>query len=139
MNFLHEGLARVPVVSGLVDDVRVQFPSEPLLGVEKAVSDGLVRALDDESLDLYEVMCRRDYSPLCPEGEHLRISAAVAWAFYSLCQIAGWADTGDGNTCTASWTHRSRDFSKAGLTTRNSDSLLQTLVDRNSRWVSLHL
>lgn len=93
-----EGLARVPVVSGLVEDVRVQFPSEPLLGVEKAVADGLVRALDDESLDLYEVMCSRDYSPLCPEG---------------------WADTGDGNTCTASWTHQNNCGSKlkmGGLT-----------------------
>ena len=69
--FWYEGLSRVPVVSGLVQDLQVQFPSEALLGVEKAVADGLVRALDDESMDLESVMCDRDYSRLCPEGELL--------------------------------------------------------------------
>lgn len=75
-----EGLSRVPVVSGLVQQLQEAFPREPLLAVEKAVADGLVHALDDESLDLHDVMCDRDYSRLCPEG---------------------WTDIGDGSSCAA--------------------------------------
>lgn len=56
------------MVSGLAPQLKGLFPTEPMLAVEKAVSDGLLRALDDEGIPASEVACNRDYSQLCPEG-----------------------------------------------------------------------
>jgi len=74
------GLSGVAVASGLAAHLKQIFPDEPDLAVEKAVADGLVRALSDEAMEVSEVMCNRDYSQLCPSG---------------------WADTGDATTCRA--------------------------------------
>lgn len=74
----HLASSEVPIASGLAPQLRGLFPSEPSLAVERAVSDGLLRALDDEGIPASEVTCNRDYSRLCPEG---------------------WADAGDGSTC----------------------------------------
>jgi len=70
----------VEVVSGLAARLKEIFPAEADLAVQKAVADGLVRALGDEAMDIKEVTCNRDYSQLCP---------------------AGWADAGDGTKCAA--------------------------------------
>ena len=60
---------KVPVVSHLVSQLQGTFPEEPGLAVQKAVAAGLTRALGDEGIDLKEVICNRDYSSLCPEGD----------------------------------------------------------------------
>jgi len=74
------GLSGVAIASGLAAQLKQIFPAEPDLAVEKAVADGLVRALSDEAMEVSEVMCNRDYSQLCPSG---------------------WADAGDATTCRA--------------------------------------
>lgn len=79
-SFPTEGLSHKPIVTGLVEQLQKIFPREPLLEVERAVSDGLARATHDENLEVGEVTCMRDYSRLCPDG---------------------WADAGDGDTCLA--------------------------------------
>ena len=64
-----EALSEVPVVNGLVRQLAAIFSGQPMLSIEKAVSDGLLHALDDENIDVAEIACNRDYSKLCPEGE----------------------------------------------------------------------
>lgn len=75
-----EALSGAPIVSGLSQKLSGAFPGEPQLAVERAVADGLERAMADEGLDLQDVTCNRDYSRLCPEG---------------------WAEAGDGSSCIA--------------------------------------
>jgi hypothetical protein len=66
--FTSKGLSHKPIVTGLVEQLQKIFPREPLLEVERAVSDGLARATHDENLEVGEVTCMRDYSRLCPDG-----------------------------------------------------------------------
>lgn len=73
-------LSDVPVVSGLAQQLQGIFPEESALVVQTAVANGLLRAIGDESVDVHEVTCNRDYSQLCPEG---------------------WAEAGDGSSCMA--------------------------------------
>lgn len=82
-----EGLSKVPLVSGLVEQLQETFPGEPTLAIEKAVAEGLSRSLGDEQIDLHEIACARDYSKLCPEG---------------------WGDAGDGNACVAPQTYQGK-------------------------------
>ena len=91
------------MVSGLVSQLQGVFPQEPELAVQKAVADGLVRALGDEEADLNDVTCNHDYSILCPEGKLLLTWLGWAgWGWLDCHCGAGWADAGDGNTCLAS-------------------------------------
>lgn len=89
-----EALSGVPVVNGLVRQLAAVFSGQPLLSIEKAVADGLMHALDDESMDIAEVACNRDYSRLCPEG---------------------WIDAGDGNSCLAPKTYQGKCDTKMNL------------------------
>ena len=63
-----QALSHKPIVTGLVEQLQKVFPNEPLLEIEKAVGDGLLRAMQDESLDINEFTCSRDYARLCPDG-----------------------------------------------------------------------
>ena len=92
-------LSEVPVVSGLAQQLQGIFPEEPALVVQTAVADGLLRAIGDESVDLDEVTCNRDYSGLCPEGGLFSCSTTELDIF-SIC-VAGWAEAGDGSSCMA--------------------------------------
>ena len=63
-----QGLSSKPLATGLVGQLVKLFPHEPLLAVQRAVSDGLIRALQDETIDVQETLCLRDYARLCPDG-----------------------------------------------------------------------
>jgi len=81
------GVAGFAIASGLAAELGQIFPAEPDLAVERAVVDGFAHALGDESMDVSEVICSRDYSQLCP------------W---------GWADAGDATTCKAPISYQGR-------------------------------
>ena len=68
IGFLFEGLWRIPIASGIAQQLKEIFPGEPMMAVEKAAADGLTRALGDEGIGLSEVVCNRDYAKLCPQG-----------------------------------------------------------------------
>ena len=63
-----KALSHVPLVNGMVAELRKTFPQQPTLAIERAVADGLIQTLEDEGTDTHEVRCVRDYSRLCPEG-----------------------------------------------------------------------
>ena len=73
-------LAGAAILAGISDDLAVQFPDMPASVVTAAVASGLGKALDSEGVPASDVACVRDYSAACPEG---------------------WADQGDGETCSA--------------------------------------
>jgi len=75
-----EGLSSAPLLDGLAEQLVQDYPSQPPVAIEKALSDGLKTAADDEGMQLSDLTCNRDYSVACPEG---------------------WVDTGDGSTCAA--------------------------------------
>ena len=90
---------RIPIASGIAQQLQEIFPGEPMMAVEKAAADGLIRALGDEGIGLSEVVCNRDYAKLCPQGRQYFWPKAVHEPVHYLS--AGWADTGDGMTCAA--------------------------------------
>ena len=64
-----EGLSKVPLVSGIAKELQNVFPEEPALAIERSIAEGLAQSLADEGIDIHEVLCTRDYSRLCPEGD----------------------------------------------------------------------
>lgn len=73
-------LAGAAILDGISEDLASQFHDMPTSVVAAAVSDALDKALDTEGVPASDVTCVRDYSAACPEG---------------------WADQGDGETCSA--------------------------------------
>ena len=63
-------MSKVPVLSGLAQNLGRIFPEEPVIAVEEAVAHGLIKALGEENLGLHDIVCDRDYSRLCPDGGH---------------------------------------------------------------------
>ena len=68
------------VLEGIFEDLASQFPSVPASVVEAAIASSLELSLDSAGTPSSDVTCVRDYSAACPEG---------------------WADQGDGETCSA--------------------------------------
>lgn len=79
------GLANAPVLEGLVGELSKAYPNEPRAAVEQAVSNALASVADAERIPLDDQTCVRDYSAACP---------------------VGWADVGDGLTCSAPFNYR---------------------------------
>ena len=77
-----QALSNAPVVHGLASQLQEIFVNQPMLAVERAVADGLARALNDEGMDTAEVVCNRDYSRLCPEGSSSQRVSALSFASY---------------------------------------------------------
>lgn len=73
-------LTRAMMLEGIADDLALHFHDVSTSLVAGAVANGLGKALDIEGVPASDVFCVRDYSALCPEG---------------------WADQGDGETCSA--------------------------------------
>ena len=91
-------LAQAAILDGISDDLTLQFSDVPTSVVAAAVTDGLSKALETEGVPASDVACVRDYSAACPEG---------------------WADQGDGETCSAPMYYQgqcSKDESFAALT-----------------------
>ena len=57
------------MLEGLADELSSAYDSLPRAAVEKALLDGLEAAAEDESMELSDLVCTRDYSVACPEGE----------------------------------------------------------------------
>ena len=66
------------VLEGVLDDLVVQFHDMPISVVEAAIANSLGKSLGIEGLPSSDVACVRDSGAACPEG---------------------WADQGDGETC----------------------------------------
>ena len=73
-------LAGATILDGISDDLASQFHDMPTSVVAAAIANGLGKALDTEGVPASDFACVRDYSAACPEG---------------------WADQGDGETCSA--------------------------------------
>jgi hypothetical protein len=70
--YVVEGSSPSPLLDGLAEELLKSFPSMPPVAVDKALADGLRTAAEDESMDIADVSCARDYSAACPEGTKCR-------------------------------------------------------------------
>ena len=82
-----EGLSKVPLVSGIAKELQNVFPEEPALAIERSIAEGLAQSLADEGIDIHEVLCTRDYSRLCPEGDSVVDYDNEIFEFLSLIHI----------------------------------------------------
>ena len=73
-------LTHAAVLEGIFEHLAQQFHDIPTSVVEAAVANSMAKALEVEGVPPSDVVCVRDYSAVCPEG---------------------WADQGDGETCSA--------------------------------------
>lgn len=91
-------LARASILDGISNDLMLQFYDMPNSVVAAAVDNALSKSLETEGVPASDVACVRDYSAACPEG---------------------WADQGDGETCSAPMYYQgqcSRDENFGALT-----------------------
>ena len=63
-----KGISGSPLLDGLVEELAQSYLTEPKAAIENALLNGLGAAAEDESVDLSDAECSRDYSVACPEG-----------------------------------------------------------------------
>jgi CPW-WPC domain-containing protein len=80
-----EGLVNSPSLEGVVEQLSKAYPDEPRSAVEQAVADAMESVAGTERIASHDQTCVRDYSVACP---------------------LGWADLGDGLTCSAPFNYR---------------------------------